>query len=81
MFSIHNCLYVFVIKVTVSLANETKFFLIPDDICCLFAGKSGLTFEEFQTVFLDYLKEHYKVPDRLSKTLSDLFDGPVSKVR
>ena len=30
-------------------------------------------------MFRDYLKEHEKVPDALTETLSNLFDGPVEK--
>lgn len=41
--------------------------------------KSGLTFDEFENIFHNYLLEQNKVPDALSKTLSDLFDGSISK--
>jgi hypothetical protein len=41
---------------------------------------SGLTFEEFENVFHDYLVEHPKVPGALEKTLTDLFDGQINKV-
>ncbi|XP_060573066.1 centrin-1-like [Ruditapes philippinarum] len=40
---------------------------------------SGLTFEEFENVFHDYLVEHPKVPGALEKTLTDLFDGQINK--
>ncbi|KAL4217580.1 centrin [Mactra antiquata] len=40
---------------------------------------AGLTFEEFETIFHEYLLEYHKVPDTLGQTLSDLFDGPVPK--
>jgi len=39
-----------------------------------------MTFDEFQTVFQDYLVQCHKVPDTLSKTINDLFEGPVAKV-
>ena len=42
---------------------------------------SGLSFEEFESVFHDYLIEHPKVPGSLEKTLTDLFDGQINKVR
>ena len=40
---------------------------------------AGLTFDEFEKMFHDYLKDHEKVPDALADTLCNLFDGPVAK--
>ncbi|KAH3709932.1 hypothetical protein DPMN_069398 [Dreissena polymorpha] len=40
---------------------------------------AGLTFEEFEHIFRDYLMDFPKVPDALKKTLTDLFDGPITK--
>ncbi|XP_053382814.1 troponin C-like [Mercenaria mercenaria] len=40
---------------------------------------SGLTFEEFESIFHDYLVDHAKVPGALEKTLTDLFDGQINK--
>lgn len=42
-------------------------------------ASAGLTFEEFEMIFHDYLVDHIKVPDALTQTLTDLFDGRIQK--
>lgn len=39
-----------------------------------------MTFEEFKTVFHDVLMQQGNVPELLTKTLADLFEGAVTKV-